>query len=325
MAGMTVLGTGSYKPHNVLTNQMLEQIIDTNDEWIVSRTGIRGRAMAQADETSLSMAMNAAQKAIEQSGISIDQIGVVIAATLSGDYITPSLACLLQRDLKLDTHVLAMDVNCACSGFIFAMKTAHALLADQPNKVALVVGCEMLSRIIDYTDRSTCIIFGDGAGAAIIKRTETGTFLFDGGSRGDDQLLVCKAQYLGNSPFVDRAADRAQDGLHMNGQEVFRFALETATKSVKTMLGDHGIALEDVDHFVLHQANKRILDGVGRRLGIPPEKCVVNIEDTGNTSAASVAIALDECNRSGKLKPGDKLVMTAFGGGLTYASVYFVW
>jgi len=325
MSGIKILGTGSYKPPGVLTNAMLEDVIETDDAWIVSRTGIRERAIADARETSLSMSLAASRAALAQSGIKAEDIGVVVAATLTGDFLTPSLSCLLQRELGLSTHILPIDINCACSGFVFALKTAHSLLADMPGKAALVLGCEMLTRITDYTDRSTCILFGDGAGAAVIERTEDGVFAFDGGGRGDSELLVCKAQYIGNSPFTDQSRDRQPDGLFMNGPEVFRFALEAAPASIEAALQKAGIASEDVQHFVLHQANGRIIEGIGRRFGIPPEKCYVNIGTTGNTSSASVAIALDELHRSGAIHTGDIVVIAAFGGGLTFASICLAW
>jgi len=325
MSGIKILGTGSYKPPGVLTNAMLESVVETDDAWIVSRTGIRERAISDKDETSLSMSLAACRAAMEQSGARAEDIGVIVAATLTGDYLTPSLSCLLQRELGLSTHVLPLDINCACSGFVFALKTAHSLLADMPDKCALVIGCEMLTRITDYTDRSTCILFGDGAGAAVIRRTEEGIFAFDGGGRGDSELLVCKAQYIGNSPFVDQSRDRVPDGLFMNGPEVFRFALEAAPASIAASLEKAGVEMEAVQHFVLHQANGRIIEGIQRRFGIPPEKCYVNIGTTGNTSSASVAIALDELHRSGAIAAGEIMVIAAFGGGLTFASVCLAW
>lgn len=325
MDGIKVLGTGSYKPPDALTNAMLETIIDTSDEWIVSRTGVKQRAMSGPEETNLDMSVNAAKGALEMSGIDIGNIGVVIAATCTGDYQTPSLSCLLQESLGIPDGAIAMDLNCACSGFVFAMKTAYAFLADMPDKCALVVGCEMLTKMIDYTDRSTCIIFGDGAGAAVIRRDPAGSFFFEGGAKGNKEVLYCNSQYLANNPFIDKERFRRPSGVFMNGQEVFRFALETAPESINKVLDMAGVELSDVDHFILHQANQRITDGIAKRLRQTKEKFFENIATTGNTSSASVAIALDEMNRSGMLKSGDKIIMSAFGGGLTYASVYFVW
>jgi 3-oxoacyl-[acyl-carrier-protein] synthase-3 len=321
MPGLTILGTGSYTPPLSLTNEMLETIVDTNNEWIALRTGIHSRAIAPPEDTTLSMAAAAARGALESSDKS--QIGVVIAATITPDYLTPSLSCLLQRDLELPGDVIAMDINCACSGFVMGLKTAYALLADMPGRTALVIGAEMLSRATDYTDRSTCILFGDGAGAAVIRRGDGGEFAFDGGARGNSELLYCKAQYLCGNPFAPRPLDAKPGAIDMNGQEVFRFALEVCSDSVSRVLARAGAAIDGVQHFIFHQANRRIIDGIIRRLGIEAEKCIVNIENHGNTSSASIAIALDELFRSGAVTPGDRLVLSAFGGGLTYASVYF--
>lgn len=324
MAGITILGTGSYTPPFSLTNKMLEAIVETDDEWIRTRTGISARAVAGADETTLSMGKAAALKAL--AAVDKSNIGLIIAATITPDYLTPSLSALLQRELDLPEDVLAIDINCACSGFVMALRTAYAYLGDMPSgKTALVLGCEMLSRVTDYTDRTTCVLFGDGAGAAVVQRDsdESSAFVFDGGTRGDDVTLFCKSGYLCNSPFIQRPGDADPAGIAMNGQEVFRFAVETCSASVGRVLYSAGIAPENVQHFIFHQANKRIIDGIAKRLSVPIEKCVVNIQTHGNTSSATCAIALDELFRSGKVKPGDGIVVSAFGGGLAYASVYF--
>jgi 3-oxoacyl-[acyl-carrier-protein] synthase-3 len=344
MSGLTILGTGSYSPPFTLTNQMLESIVETNDEWITLRTGIKTRPIASGDETLLSMATAAAQKALATADKT--KIGVIVSATLTPDYLTPSLSCLLQRDLELPEDIIAMDINCACSGFVTAIKTAYSLLEDRPDKIALVLGCEMLSRVTDYTDRTTCVLFGDGAGAAVIRRTDDAYgsidgnsksdseneaggssqsgFAYNGGARGNSELLVCKAGYLCNSPFVSRPQDKIPSGISMNGQEVFRFAIETCTNSVSKALTSVSATVDEVDHFIFHQANLRIIDGIAKRMGIPIDKCVINIENHGNTSSATCAIALDDLFRSGKVKAGDRIVISAFGGGLTYATVYFV-
>jgi 3-oxoacyl-[acyl-carrier-protein] synthase-3 len=322
MSGLTILGTGSYSPPFTLTNQMLESIVETDDEWIRLRTGISERRIAGSEETSLSMSFAAASKALETADKS--KIGVVVAATITPDYLTPSLACLLQRDLELREDIIAMDINCACSGFVMAMKTAYSLLADMPDRTALILGCEMLSRATDYTDRTTCILFGDGAGAAVIQRDPDTIAAFDAGARGGSDLLSCETQYLCNSPFVARPQDAKPSGIKMNGQEVFRFAVETSAGSVTRSLARAEIPIGEVDHFIFHQANRRIIDAIVRKLGIPPERCLINIGSYGNTSSATCGIVLDELFRGGKVKRGDKIVMCAFGGGLTYASACFV-
>jgi 3-oxoacyl-[acyl-carrier-protein] synthase-3 len=321
MPGIKILGTGGYTPSFTLTNDMLETIVDTSDEWIRLRTGIGSRPIAGSDETSLSMALSASIQALSE--LDRSKLGVVICATLTSDYITPSLSCLLHRDLCLREDAVAIDINCACSGFVSALRTAYALLADLPGRTALVVGCEMLSRVTDYTDRETCILFGDGAGAAVIKRVESGVFSFDCGTRGNSDLLYCRARYMSNSPFIGRDGDTRPDALHMNGQEVYRFAIEACADSVSRVIDQAGAAVGEIDHFVFHQANKRIIDGAAKRLGASLEKFIIIIENHGNTSSASAALALNKLYKTGKIKDGDKIVLSAFGGGLAYASAYF--
>ena len=325
MSGLSILGTGRYVPSLSVTNSMLEGIVDTSDEWITSRTGISSRTIAREEDSTLSMAAEAAKEAIAQAGIAKEQIAVVAVATITGDYVTPSLSCLLQKTLELPAQIMAIDVNAACCGFVYAIKTAHALLEGIEDRYALVIGCEMLSKIVDYTDRRTCILFGDGAGAAIVKRSESGAFCFDSGAMGDSDILSARAGYFANNPFASREGDSKPRAFEMNGTEVFRFAVEHAPMSVLSVLEKAGKTPEQVNHFVFHQANERIIRAVAKKLGIPQEKCFMNIGQTGNTSAASVAIALDELARSGNLHRGESVVLSAFGGGLTYGSIYFTW
>ncbi|MGI6150578.1 MAG: beta-ketoacyl-ACP synthase III [Christensenellales bacterium] len=319
------MSTGRYLPPLSITNAMLETIVDTSDEWITSRTGICSRTIATEQETTLSMAASAAEHAILTAKIPREQIGVLICATITGDYATPSLSCLLQKELGLRNDLLAFDMNAACSGFVYALKTAHALLAGQEDAVALVIGCDMLSKIVDYTDRSTCVLFGDGAGAAIVKRSASGAFFFDAGAQGDSEILSARLGYFANNPFASRSADARPEAFRMNGAEVFRFAVEHAPQSVLSVLKQAKKTADQIDHFVFHQANERIIQSVAKKLNISLEKCVLNIGQVGNTSAASVAIALDELARSGRLVRGDSVVLSAFGGGLTYGSIYFTW
>jgi 3-oxoacyl-[acyl-carrier-protein] synthase-3 len=300
---------------------MLETIVDTTDEWVRLRTGIRSRRIASGGESTLSMAARAAEHALE--GIDRSTVGLIVAATITPDYLTPSLSCLLQRELKLPGTATAMDVNAACSGFVVALKTAHAFLADMPGKVALIVGSELLSRIVDYTDRATSILFGDGAGAAVVQRVDGGEFLYDGGASGNTELLACRAQYLCNNPFVSRESDSRPAALSMNGAEVFRFAIETCAESVKRTLARAQCSVGDVDQFIFHQANSRIIDGIVRKIGASPDRCIINIAEHGNTSSATCALALDELFRAGKIRTGDRVVLSAFGAGMTYATAMF--
>lgn len=319
------MSTGRYVPTLSVTNAMLETIVETSDEWITSRTGICSRTIAAEHETTLSMAASAAENALLAAKIPRERIGVLISATITGDYATPSLSCLLQKTLGLPNEILALDLNGACSGFVYALKTAHALLAGQEGKCALVIGCDMLSKIVDYTDRSTCILFGDGAGAAIVARSESGAFFFDAGAQGDSEILSARLGYFANNPFASRSADAKPMAFRMNGAEVFRFAVEHAPKSVLSVLDQAQKTTGQIDHFVFHQANERIIQSVAKKLNIPLEKCFLNIDHVGNTSAASIAIALDELAHSGRLRRGDSVVLSAFGGGLTYGSIYFTW
>lgn len=318
------MGTGSCVPNHSVTNQMLEAIVDTSDDWISSRTGIKSRCIANGD-TNLTMAKTAAERAIEAAGIKSSDIEVVICATITNEYVTPSLSCLLQRELGLNEEVLAFDINAACSGFVYALNTAHSLLRKTANKYALITGSEVLSRIMDFTDRNTCVLFGDGAGAAVVKLSRRTPFLFCSGAKGDSQVLNCHAVYNSNNPFFKASDEKKAGFLRMDGTEVFRFAVESIRKSILALLEKAKLSPEEIDHYVLHQANSRIICTAAKRLGAPVERFFMNIEKRGNTSAASIPIALDEMRRSGKLKRGDKLILSGFGGGLTYGSVYMTW
>lgn len=318
------MGTGSCVPNNSVTNQMLEAIVDTSDDWISSRTGIKSRCITNGD-TNLSMAKTAAERAIESAGIDKSDIEVVLCATITNEYVTPSLSCLLQRELGLNEEVLAFDINAACSGFVYALNTAHSLLQKSSNKYALITGSEILSRIMDFTDRDTCVLFGDGAGAAVVKLSRRLPFLFSSGAKGDSKLLYCPSVYDSNNPFYNGASEKEPGFLRMEGSEVFRFAVDSIKKSISAVLNKARVSPEEIDHYVLHQANSRIICTAAKRLGAPIEKFFMNIEKRGNTSAASIPIALDEMRRCGKLKRGDKLILSGFGGGLTYGTAYMTW
>jgi 3-oxoacyl-[acyl-carrier-protein] synthase-3 len=324
LTGLKILGTGSCVPNHSVTNQMLETVVDTSDDWISSRTGIRSRCIANGD-TNLTMAKAAAERAIEAAGIKNSDIEVVLCATITNEYVTPSLSCLLQRELGLNEEVLAFDINAACSGFVYALNTAHSLLQKTSNKYALVVGSEVLSKIMDFTDRNTCVLFGDGSGAVVVKLSRRMPFLFNSGARGDNLVLNCPAIYESNNPFSQNTNEKKAGFLQMDGSEVFRFAVESIKKSIMALLEKAQVSPEEIDHYVLHQANSRIICTAAKRLGAPIERFFMNIEKRGNTSAASIPIALDEMRTSGRLKRGDKLVLSGFGGGLTYGSVYMAW
>ncbi|MDR2615270.1 MAG: beta-ketoacyl-ACP synthase 3 [Oscillospiraceae bacterium] len=320
---MRILGTGGALPDNEVPNGAFSGIVDTSDEWIVSRTGIRSRRIASGD-TALSLASAAAERAIAAAGIPRERISVVICACVTGETLTPSLACLLQRDLALrENDILAFDINAACTGFIYALSLARRL--PLPGEYALVVGCEALSRVTDFTDRATCVLFGDGAGAVILEASD-GEFHFVSGARGDDKALVIGSIPAAPNPFAEtRAAPPPPSTISMNGQEVFRFAVESMVKSVREVTARAGLSPNDVHHFVCHQANRRIIESAAGRLGAPLERFFINIESRGNTSAASVPLALDELRASGGLHRGERVVLAGFGGGLTYGAIYMIW
>ena len=309
MSGIKLMGTGSALPAQEVTNFDLEKKVDTSDEWIVTRTGISSRHYCTGEENHLGLCTAAARRALESAGIGPEQIGVCLVATLTQDTMTPSTACVLQKELGMPEDTVCFDLNAACAGFVYGLHTAECLLAASARKYALVIGCEVLSRITDFTDRSTCVLFGDGAGAAVVEWREDYPSLCAGmGSRGNREVLMIPGVNTGAASYI-----------HMDGKEVFRFAVEVLPRCAKEVAAKAGIGLDQVDHFVFHQANQRILDFAIKKLRLDPEKCAGNIAHTGNTSAASVPILLDELVRSGQLHSGQKVLCAGFGGGLTWA------
>ena len=308
MNGIRVLGTGRHIPSRCVTNDDMAQIVETSDQWIQERTGICRRHFCGEGEGNTSNALAAARQAMERSGVGPEEIGVCVAATFTADHGTPSLACELHRLLGFPETTPAFDVNAACTGFLHALEAARCYLAagDPSAPCALVVGSEVLSRVTDFTDRSTCVLFGDGAGAAVIRLDDSvpqATFL---GARGDDQLLFC--------PGIGQ--EKAY--VHMDGKAVFRFAVDAFPKSIHAVLDKAGLTLDDIDHVVCHQANARIIDFVIRKLKAPEEKFFKNIQEYGNTSAASIPMALDELVETGAARPGETVLLVGFGGGLTW-------
>ena len=305
MNGIKLRGTGRAVPAGVVTNGNLARMVDTSDEWITSRTGIKRRYRCAA-ETHTELCVRAARTALERAGASPADIGACIVATVTPDTIVPSAACMLQRELGLPTDTPCFDLNAACTGFVYALHTMECLLNASSRKFGLVVGCEVLSRVVDWTDRNTCILFGDGAGAAVVECREgwpsIGAVL---GSRGNGELL--------RLPGVGKA-----NLLTMEGAKVFKFAVETVPACIDAVLDKAGMTAEDVDFFVFHQANARIIDLAVRKYHIPPEKYYKNIENYGNTAAASVPLVLSELEEQGRIGPGSRMLVVAFGGGLTW-------
>jgi 3-oxoacyl-[acyl-carrier-protein] synthase-3 len=310
-----IKGTGSYVPEKVLTNDDLAKFVETSDEWISSRTGIKERHIS-VDELTVDLAEKAAKKALDDSGVLAEDIDLLIVATVTPDYAFPGVGQLLQGRLGLK-EIMAFDINAACSGFLYALNIADKMIKSGAYKNALVVGAETLTRLTDWSDRNTCVLFGDAAGAIVLSTSETNNVKqIICGSVSDDQgYLICKNPDL-KVPEVN--AISSQDHIHMNGREVFKFATRIMPKMIDELLDNNGVLKSDLDYVVAHQANERIIDKASRDVGIPMDKMFLNIHKYGNTSAASVPLALDEAIKEGKLKKGDLFITVAFGGGFSY-------
>ena len=316
-----ILGLGSYVPENIVDNQALSKKVDTSDEWIRSRTGIKERRFARADESTSDLALVAAQKAIQESGISNDLIDLVIVATITPDMAFPSTACQLQHKLGLG-KVASFDLEAACSGFLYALDVADAMLASGRYQNALVVGAEKMSSIMDWEDRTTCVLFGDGAGAAVLSQKGEGPSLigFRCGSDGANPSLLYQPAGGSRSPASAETIENREHYLQMNGREIFKSAVRVMEMATRELLKDHGIGPYEVDHYIPHQANVRIVESLANRLEVPLEKFFCNLEKHGNTSAASIPLALDEAFRAGIFKPGQLGLLVAFGAGLTWSA-----
>ena len=316
-----IIGTGSSLPQTVVTNDFLADIMDTSDEWIRTRTGIRERRLVK-EETTSSMCIEASRKALADARMAAEDIDLIVVGTITGDYVTPSTACEIQAGIGA-VNAVAFDLNAACSGFLFALHTAHAYLQAGIYRNALVLGAETLSKIMDWGDRSTCVLFGDGAGAAVVKKDESGLLAFEQGSDGARGRVLACAGRANNNPLVSNPI--AQSYVSMDGQEVYKFAVTTVPRSIKRVLDQAGLVPEDVDYYVLHQANIRIIQSVAKRLKLSEDKFPISLDHCGNISAGSVPILLDEMNRKGMLKPGMKIVMSGFGAGLTWGTALVEW
>lgn len=309
MSGIKICGVGHYAPPKLMTNADLEKIVDTNDEWITSRTGIKTRHHC-VTETHADMCREASKMALEKAGIKPEEIGVCIVATLSSDYLAPSAACLMQRDLGLRTDTVCFDLNGACSGFLFAIHTMECMLAASPRKYGLVIGAEMLSRFINWKDRSTCVLFGDAAGAAVVEWSENYESIHALlGCEGDSEMLG-----------VTGAGHKEPPLIFMHGQPVFKFAVTAVPWCIDEVLKRNGRTVDDVDFFVFHQANTRIIDLAVKKYHIPEEKYYKNISKYGNTSAASIPMVLSELSELGKIGSGSRVMMVGFGGGRTWGA-----
>ena len=309
-----IAGTGSYLPARVMTNAEFAARLETSDAWIRERTGIVQRHIAEKSQASSDLALEASRRALDAAGLRPDDIDLIIVATSTPDYIFPSTACLLQAKLGVK-GCPAFDVQAVCSGFVYALSTADALIKSGQYKSALVVGAEVFSRILDWNDRGTCVLFGDGAGAVVLRASEKpgihASVLHADGSQVDLLSVpgnVCGGAIVG-SPF-----------LQMNGQGVFKFAVRVLEEAARETVAAAGMQMSEVDWLIPHQANVRILDATARKLGLPPEKLVVTVDHHGNTSAASIPLALDEFVRAGKIRPGQRILMEGVGGGFTWGA-----
>lgn len=320
-------GTGSYVPEKVLTNDELATLVDTSDEWIVTRTGIKERRIARDDEFTSHMASEASKKALEQAGVNAEDIGLIIVATITPDTPTPATACHVQQQLGAKKAV-AFDISAACSGFLYAMKIAKRMIAAGAFENALIIGAEKLSAVTNWSDRTTCVLFGDGAGAAVLKKSEAGGGDIVATEMGSDGSLTHLLEIQGGGsacPINSENVHLNLQTLSMLGKEVFKHAVTRMKQASETVIERAGWGPEDIACVIPHQANLRIIDAIADRLAVPNEKVFVNLHKYGNTSAAAVAIALDEAHREGKFKRGDKVVLVVFGAGLTWAAVAIEW
>ena len=316
-----IIGIGSYVPDTVVTNQDLMKFLDTDDAWIRERTGICERRISK-DMGTCGLAIEAAKRAIDDAGIDPKEIDLIVLATSSGDRAFPAAAMDVQAAIGA-VNAVGFDITAACSGFIFGLHIAHSFFAAGIYKTALIIGAETLSKVVDWTDRGTCILFGDGAGAAVVRASETGiirTLMGSDGTKG--WTLECQARNLGNCL---NGIKPELGFMKMDGKEVFKFAVRKVPEIVAKILEDAQINPDEIKYFVLHQANFRILEAASRRLKVPMDRIPINIDRYGNTSAASVPILLDELKRDGKLERGDKLVLAGFGAGMTWGATLLEW
>lgn len=323
MYNVKVIGTGRYTPQNIVTNEDISKFVDTNDKWIRERTGIEKRRISQGENTS-DIAVKAAKEALKKSGLKPEELDLVIISTCTPDSFVPSTACILQDKLGA-VNATCFDISAACTGFIYGMGIASQFIKTGQSKNVLVIGAEVLSKILNWEDRNTCILFGDGAGAAVLQRSEeVGLIAQYTGSDGRGRnFLNCSTGDVIN-PYTN-VEEYSRKTLTMEGREVFKFAVKIMIECVKKVLENTQYSIEDIDYIVPHQANMRIIDFTAKKLKIPKSKFYINLQNYGNTSGASIPIALDEMNEKGMLKKGDKIILVGFGGGLTFGSHLIQW
>jgi 3-oxoacyl-[acyl-carrier-protein] synthase-3 len=321
-----VTGTGMSVPQRVVTNADLEKIVDTSDEWIRTRTGIRERRIAEENDSLSRYAVEASRRAIDAAGVGPDEIDLIVLATVTPDMLIPATACTIQHELKA-TKAVAFDISAGCSGFIYAQSVAKQFLLSGRCRHALIIGAELLSKYLDWEDRTTCVIFADGAGAAVMSAGEPPRGVLSSAMHSDGSMadFICMPGGGSINPPSQKMIDERQHFIRMRGNETFKVAVRSIDEVCREVLAEAQLTPDDVDCFVPHQANLRIINAVGQRLGIPEERSHINVDRYGNTSAASIPIALDEAVRQGKIKSGDLVLMAAFGAGLTWAASVVRW
>lgn len=315
---MKISGTGSAIPKKIVTNEMLAEFLDTSDEWIRTRTGVHSRHVI-SDERLEDLAIEAAEKALENAGLKAEDIDFIICSNVVNEYVTPQLSCIIQGGIGATCPCI--DINCACAGFIHALEIAESFYKSGRVNNVLIVCAEEPTRMTDWSDRRTCVLFGDGAGAAVLTPGDKIRSIKLSASSATDKLWQYRP--LHPTPYINK--EEVDMPLQMKGQEVFKFAVKAASKDISRTLKEAGLSAEDIDHYLLHQANIRIINAIQEYLEQPKEKFPVNIEDHGNSSSSCCPILLDECNRKGLLKPGDLMVMSAFGAGFVSGAVLFEW
>ncbi len=326
MARTKIIGTGSAVPAKLLTNNDLEKMVETSDEWITTRTGIKTRHIAGADEYTSTLATRAAENALAMAGVAPEELDMIVVATVTPDFPFPATSCLVQNNLKASKAV-AFDVSAACSGFLYGLTLVDQCIKTGTVRKALVVGAEVLSRIVDWSDRNTCCLFGDGAGAVVVEARagEEGILSSHIHSDGSYWELLHQPGCGSRNTCSQKTLDERLVYITMQGNEVFKLAVRAMEEVAQEALAANGLATTDIDLFISHQANRRIIDAIGKRLGLAEEQVYVNLERYGNTSSASIPIALDEANRAGRIKGGDIVLFDAFGGGLTWGATLLRW
>lgn len=331
MNGIQMIATGRYLPKRAVSNDDFTEIVETSDEWISQRTGMKNRYLSSGEPTWLMGAL-AAHDALESGGISPSEIDLILVTSVTVDYITPATACMIQAKIGAENAV-CMDVNAACAGFVYALDMARRYLCFDDVKTVLIVSCEMLSRITDYTDRASCVLFGDAAGAVVVRSADT-LYSSDLSTDGRGaQFLYCKSPFEIKNPFMrpelvpeyEELIHPETEFLHMDGREVYKFAVKAMPKAVVAACEKAGVSVEDLDLIVPHQANIRIVETAAKTLGVPMSKMFINLEKYGNTSSACIPLCLDELHKGGKLTRGQLIALVGFGAGVTCAAVVFRW